>query len=797
MAKYRFLCCKLFSVCTVATILSSYFVTVVSLTSNEDSRVKNVEDGLNITALPPNVALIVEAISNVQKNVSKTASNSKVPNIKVAGLTNNNGNFRRNFTSSNEINPELELQLYEPEESLTPERLDVKNEQTSETDDVLSSSATSTEKSSNSVVNVKDTNGSAGVASQTTLKEENKPNVSDQEAETAEETSTVLTALEPPATGLLSFDGVRQWLNWIWSMRDPDINPEGPLSWPTILGRGVSTIIRYYNPLRRIFGMRSLNGPVSTNSLSKEHPYYDEIFKAIKNKEISGDSKSIKAYVHKLERAKIAEKISAMSSTDKNALGKQDDTIEVEPPEPLISFRPLAAPLANAIQSIRNFTGEIESALFAPFDFVPSQVDAAADLFDAPFNTVIRVPFYIKYANLLLKALYIIIPLIYIPFSGIENFFLAPLPPEMDTFPGMLRFFGLQAMLGPDYLYDYEDDEAAENDDATAADEGEDPEYYDYEDDVRRNRRKDQLPEKNESKKRKKLKKKQSQEKENVKGKDTRYTNLAHEMRPPPSRYSSQSSYSSITTQDMQPFYVYHVSDSKHPEIHHPQVVPAPVMHDYYDPWKKFNVPPWLSSTQVLPPPSIPGSSLSAQPHPVGVPSIGSYSAPSKPVASVSATSGEPSYGVPVLSGEPIVSVPHPSSASYQSIPTFSSSSIPETWPAIVREDQVEVSRYKPPQSFETQSTRPVLQNESNAALFSQVEKIRENFLVSPNYLGMTTKLVLQSRSETPHVSTSTTPVVRTEIPPSELRPVYVTAPTIIRTSTVINKPPSTASVTH
>lgn len=167
----------------------------------------------------------------------------------------------------------------------------------------------------------------------------------------------------------------------------------------------------------------------------------------------------------------------------------------------------------------------------------------------------------------------------------------------MDTLPGFLRFFGLQAMLGPDYLYDYDydDEDLAEDEaEAAAADAAVDDDYYydDYDvrrkdNDARRNRRKD-------SKKKKKKNRKHKKEKADDKPvTDRRYSNLEYQLQPPPSKYGGYSSYSSVESavlnsnyesaqgaQDPNLLYMYPSSD--HQE-YYPGVVQAPSIHQMQD----------------------------------------------------------------------------------------------------------------------------------------------------------------------------------------------------------------------
>lgn len=138
--------------------------------------------------------------------------------------------------------------------------------------------------------------------------------------------------------------------------------------------------------------------------------------------------------------------------------------------------------------------------------------------------------------------------LAFIPFSGIDNFFLAPLPPDMDSLSGQLRFFGLQALLGPDYVIDYEySDEVLDGDEYL-----DDDEYYDDYD----NRRNDTPKRKTAKNNRKKVS--SGPKKREKPSKISRNGNDPLNMSPPPSRYgdtlrhrtkTETSSYSSYTTE--------------------------------------------------------------------------------------------------------------------------------------------------------------------------------------------------------------------------------------------------------
>ena len=119
----------------------------------------------------------------------------------------------------------------------------------------------------------------------------------------------------------------------------------------------------------------------------------------------------------------------------------------------------------------------------------------------------------------------------FLPLSGIENFFLAPLPPNLDTVPGVLRLLGLQALLGPDYVLDY--DAAYDPAYDTPGDEvGEplseeaEPDFsdYDYDGPVRR----------------KDSRTKNTKKKKLV----SSYSEMSESMKAPPSRYG-MSSYTS------------------------------------------------------------------------------------------------------------------------------------------------------------------------------------------------------------------------------------------------------------
>ena len=103
---------------------------------------------------------------------------------------------------------------------------------------------------------------------------------------------------------------------------------------------------------------------------------------------------------------------------------------------------------------------------------------------------------------------------------------MAPLPPNLDTVPGVLRLFGLQALLGADYVLDY--DAAYDSAYDTPGDEvgepqpAEDPDFVDYDEGA--------------------IRRKDFYKKKKV---VSSYHDVSNNMKAPPSRYGVTSSYSS------------------------------------------------------------------------------------------------------------------------------------------------------------------------------------------------------------------------------------------------------------
>lgn len=407
MAKYSIDNRRLLCIVSIYVLCSSLFV--ITHAKDEEKPSSDRENELDITALPPEVAEIVAGISDVQKDIPKAGVKRKSPNIKVAGVTQET----TTKAAAGEDEPDLELQLYEPEEneSIVPNRLDQKTENgvtvtTEKTDDAEAIQEEEEPDSQNdNTENVEESDTSTGDAAADTPAGTDETEANQQEDQTSESggSEMINSSLEPPVTSLLTYDGITSWYNWVMSMRDPERIPGGPLSWPTILGRGISSIVSHYNPLGSFTG-RDLADNEVINSLSNTHPFREEIIQAIKDGAISSDVESINVFVHKLQAKKVADKISSMS---------RDDTIatveDVAIATPLLSLRPLAAPIVDAVQNLQDAANEAEDALFAPLDVVPEEVQAAADLFDAPFSTVVAVPQYIKWINLGLKSLYILL----------------------------------------------------------------------------------------------------------------------------------------------------------------------------------------------------------------------------------------------------------------------------------------------------------------------------------------------------------------------------------------------------
>lgn len=318
--------------------------------------------------------------------------------------------------------------------------------------------------------------------------------------------------LAPPQISIFSYRGISEWFEWVVQMRDPKINPDGTSSWRSIITTGIFSLAQQYNPFRSFFRRGFFGRSLDIGLTAKMLAVYnnrDEIIEKLASNEIQPDAQSILDYAMKLEN-------------EKSKLEKSDDVTDLSK----TNLDKLPTPLSSLIDVLNG--QNIQLGLPVLSNVVVDKPEAS--------------PTEVKFINGILKWFYVLIPLLFLPFSGIENFFIAPLPPNLDTVPGMLRLFGVQALLGPDYILDYDAayDPAYDTPGDTVADgpiedagavgpplppPGEIDDYTDYDYDTRRRKDNTQI--------KKKYKPKSS------------YAPMGESMKPPPSRYGV-SSYTSF-----------------------------------------------------------------------------------------------------------------------------------------------------------------------------------------------------------------------------------------------------------
>jgi len=433
---------------------------------------------LELGATPLDVAGIVAAISNVQKNV--TDAPSFFPNIMVA--TSTGVNLPDTSTTATSVkSPSTEAPTSAPLMKLTLAR--------------------------------DDTNGTTVV---TTVAPTTLGTADAEELETTTEmedlnTTTTINPIHLPDTGIFSTQGFDRWRSWVSAMRDPEVNPDGVAWWPEILTTGTQRLMHIYNPFRG-FGSRALKATKSASDLLTVYEHRDAIIEALETNKVEPSLNSILKYTHELEKKEFADKLTNII----NRNGTVDD-----------------AKVGKQAEQETN-SNDVSN-------------DANKNLVVGPATA----PFDVSLVNFVLKSLYVLAALLYIPFSGIDNFFTAPLPPEMDSLSGQLRFFGLQALLGPDYVVDY---------DPPASEEEAEYEYeYEYVDEEVRRADLGKAKKKSTKKSSKPGAKKQQSKKPS---KETTYYNTVNsEVRAPPSRYGeappgappkTYSSYSSYKHEPME-----------------------------------------------------------------------------------------------------------------------------------------------------------------------------------------------------------------------------------------------------
>lgn len=258
---------------------------------------------LNITSMPINVAEIVEAISNVQKDV--TNAESIIPNIKVAV-----SNISIESEPPTTVAPEIieETTVSEPVPTTTRAEISTEPIPTDDAPPAVAVIHSDSEATSSDVIEDEE----VGVILETT------------------EVPSFLDTLNTPATSIFSTNGVSQWFNWVVSMRDPILNPEGSAGWPTIISRGFQGLVNYYNPFRS-FGFMSrmsralTNSETATTALLSVYENREDIINALQSDKLEPSIINVINYVQDLENKKIADKISILSErNDLDTEAKQE-----------------------------------------------------------------------------------------------------------------------------------------------------------------------------------------------------------------------------------------------------------------------------------------------------------------------------------------------------------------------------------------------------------------------------------------------------------------------------------------
>ena len=241
--------------------------------------------------LPDSMADIVEAISNVQKNI--TEHPFYVNNLKVASnsMLNDSSSSLHDKPPANlgaeDEQADSELELYKPE-NMKP----VLNKATTTSSDSVAEGASQTDSSTSTVTDEE--------------LDEEEANIN-----ALAEDEVMSAILRPPQTTIFSYDGAVEWFNWAVTMRDPQINPEGTVSWPVIIQRGFQGLVSYYNPFAR--SSRSISTSATLEALNDVYEHRAEIVEAILNDRLSPDVESIASFVRDLEKTKVSERISALS----------------------------------------------------------------------------------------------------------------------------------------------------------------------------------------------------------------------------------------------------------------------------------------------------------------------------------------------------------------------------------------------------------------------------------------------------------------------------------------------------
>jgi len=417
---------------------------------------------------------------------------------------------------------------------------------------------------------------------------------------TAETNTTA--ELAPPAyphSGILSYSGMNEWAGWVSDMRNPEKNPNGVPMWPVVIYSGLIGLAQHYSPTRYFSG-RVARALDSADSAINVYEHREDIIKALRNNEIEPTLKDVITFSRNLERKKIVDRIEkvlmrASKPADSNgettttataagtiaaaaaaaaAAATTTTTISTRDDESI--FTGLTSPAANddkkpeselqettqpnqlydlltglielitstttttttATTGDKNEETELEETTEVTrlFDLLAGNTDQRGALKKKKKKKKKKDVIII---NLLIKSAFALAGLAAFSYSGVENFFIAPLPPDMDSLSGRLRFWGLQALLGPDYLVDYDpplsDEEYAEDED----------EEYDYEDEppadaVRTNEVDDGQLEDLERKKRRSSSKKKFKHKNPYVG---YYKEVPHSRKPPSNYGSSYSSY--------------------------------------------------------------------------------------------------------------------------------------------------------------------------------------------------------------------------------------------------------------
>ena len=248
---------------------------------------------LELGATPLDVAGIVAAISNVQKNV--TDAPSFFPNIMVA--TSTGVNLPDTSTTATSVKaPSTEAPTSAPLMKLTLARDD-----TNGTTVVTTSAPT--------------TLGTADAEELETTTEMEDLN-----------TTTTINPIHLPDTGIFSAQGFDRWRSWVSAMRDPEVNPDGVAWWPEILATGTQRLMHIYNPFRG-FGSRALKATKSASDLLTVYEHRDAIIEALDTNKVEPSLNSILEYTRELEKKEFADKLNNMISrngtVDDAKIGKQ------------------------------------------------------------------------------------------------------------------------------------------------------------------------------------------------------------------------------------------------------------------------------------------------------------------------------------------------------------------------------------------------------------------------------------------------------------------------------------------